>query len=458
MRLALLIQEIAAASPVHPDSRQNAIQQVSQHLAVGKCDLLCPTIHFRQYLGWIFVWLRFMMGFDTTMLSRLSIWNFLVPFLGARMTTQELMHLLMSLVPPDGTPMGNIALSRRLAEAAGKEIPDEQYVEVRDALVIAGKLAKGAGRGGSVRRVEGKTALIDLDEVETVVLGPNMRSPRKPQSAPGGPLTEETPIRSYRHQDRRANNPEVGLVKPENDPDQPKTQWSFDPHLDPELRFDIGRAQVEGVIDEALTSNDTQVLREALLELKRLQAPYLVWTGKAERTSFEVDTVSLHVHERVDPASILSAVRKGQKASESHRKAQFIQPNLFEPVWDQVPLREAIDFYRHDRGWANRLVAGDSLLVMNSLLQKENMAGQVQMVYIDPPYGIKDGSNFQPFVNKRDVKDRKDEDLTQEPEMIKAFRDTWELGIHSYLTYLRDRLLLAKELLHESGSVFCPNI
>ncbi len=91
---------------------------------------------------------------------------------------------------------------------------------------------------------------------------------------------------------------------------------------------------------------------------------------------------------------------------------------------------------------------------MNSLLEKEGMAGQVQMVYIDPPYGIKYGSNFQPFVNKRDVKDGKDEDLTQEPEMIRAFRDTWELGIHSYLTYLRDRLLLARELLNESGSCF----
>ncbi len=88
---------------------------------------------------------------------------------------------------------------------------------------------------------------------------------------------------------------------------------------------------------------------------------------------------------------------------------------------------------------------------MNSLLEKEGMAGQVQMIYIDPPYGIRYGSNFQPFVNKRDVKDGKDEDLTQEPEMIKAFRDTWELGIHSYLTYLRDRLLLARDLLHESG-------
>lgn len=117
-------------------------------------------------------------------------------------------------------------------------------------------------------------------------------------------------------------------------------------------------------------------------------------------------------------------------------------------------MREAIDFYRHPHNWSNRMIAGDSLLVMNSLLEKEGMAGQVQMIYIDPPYGIKYGSNFQPFVNKRDVKDGKDEDLTQEPEMIRAFRDTWELGIHSYLSYLRDRLWLAKELLHESGSCF----
>ena len=118
------------------------------------------------------------------------------------------------------------------------------------------------------------------------------------------------------------------------------------------------------------------------------------------------------------------------------------------------PLREAVEFYKHKENWSNRLIAGDSLLVMNSLLEKEGMGGKVQMMYFDPPYGIKYGSNFQPFVNKRDVKDGSDEDLTQEPEMIKAFRDTWELGIHSYLTYLRDRLLLAKELLHESGSVF----
>src|SRR5258705_844032 len=102
----------------------------------------------------------------------------------------------------------------------------------------------------------------------------------------------------------------------------------------------------------------------------------------------------------------------------------------------------------------NRMVVGDSLVVMSSLLHYEGMAGQVKTIYMDPPYGVKFGSNFQPFVRKRDVKHGGDEDMTREPEMVKAYRDTWELGLHSYLTYLRDRLVIAKDLLHESGSVF----
>jgi len=205
-------------------------------------------------------------------------------------------------------------------------------------------------------------------------------------------------------------------------------------------------------IDELFAPSPSQ---QALDALRQLQQPYLNWAGKAERTSFEIDTVSLHVHERIDPLSILSAVRKATRQEGRRQGAQKAQqPGLFDAPFENLPLRDAIDFYRHERGWANRLIAGDSLLVMNSLLQKESMAGRVQMIYLDPPYGIKYGSNFQPFVGKRDVKDRADADLTQEPEMIKAFRDTWELGIHSYLTYLRDRLFVAKELLHESGSVF----
>ena len=258
-------------------------------------------------------------------------------------------------------------------------------------------------------------------------------------------------ILSYRHTERRKNNPHVGLVNPETDPEVDATEWAYDPHIDPALQFDVSRAQIERLIDDALASGDQAAMREALQELKRLSAPYLNWAGKPERTSFEVDTVSLHVHERIDPASILAAVRKRLKEG---RDGSALQPDLFAAPFENLALRDAIDFYKHERGWANRLIAGDSLLVMNSLLQKEGMAGQVQMIYLDPPYGIKYGSNFQPFVNKRDVKDRRDEDLTQEPEMVKAFRDTWELGIHSYLAYFRDRLVLAHELLRESGSVF----
>ncbi len=220
--------------------------------------------------------------------------------------------------------------------------------------------------------------------------------------------TKTKPIEQYEHKGKqRTNNPPVGLVDAKSDAVEGMKTYAYDPHLDPTLQ----------------------------------------WAGKAERTSFEVPAVSLHVHERIDPRSIIEAVRK-------KNGSDYEQLSLFNSKTENPPLREAIEFYRHAHNWSNRFIAGDSLLVMNSLLEKEGLAGHVQMVYFDPPYGIKYGSNFQPFVNKRDVKDGSDEDLTAEPEMVKAFRDTWELGIHSYLSYLRDRLLLARELLHESGSVF----
>ena len=223
------------------------------------------------------------------------------------------------------------------------------------------------------------------------------------------PYQAKRPIESYDHRDKdRLNNPPVGLVTPETDLDVGRKTYAYDPHLDPQLQ----------------------------------------WAGKAEHTSFEVPTVSLHVHERIDPRTIIEATRKRNGSGDP------VQGSLFELPEENPPVRSAIEFYQHRHNWTNRLVAGDSLLVMNSLLEKEGMAGKVQMVYIDPPYGIRYGSNFQPFVNRRDVRDGRDEDLTQEPETIKAFRDTWELGIHSYLSYLRDRLLLARELLTESGSCF----
>ena len=258
---------------------------------------------------------------------------------------------------------------------------------------------------------------------------------------------EKKPIDQYDHKEAsRANNPPVGLVTPETDRDAGKKTYAYDPHIDPSLQFDPHRSQIERIIDDGIAAETIEETKAAFSELKNLQTPYLNWAGKAEHTSFDIQTVSLHVHERIDPRTIIEAVRK--------RNGNGKQMSLFEYTEENPPLREAIEFYKHPHNWSNRMVAGDSLLVMNSLLEKEGMAGKVQMIYIDPPYGIKYGSNFQPFVNRRDVKDGKDEDLTQEPEMIKAFRDTWELGIHSYLAYLRDRLLLARELLTESGSVF----
>jgi adenine-specific DNA-methyltransferase len=220
---------------------------------------------------------------------------------------------------------------------------------------------------------------------------------------------EKDEVKQYVHDEqKRLNNPPVGLVTAGTDRLDGKITYEFDPHLDPQLQ----------------------------------------WAGKKEGTSFEVDTVSLHVHGRIDPLTIIEVVRKREL---QEQQSLF---HWFETEENNPPIREAIEFYKHSQGWSNRLIAGDSLLVMNSLLEKEGMAGKVQMIYIDPPYGIKYGSNFQPFVNKRDVKDGKDEDLTQEPETIKAFRDTWELGIHSYLSYLRDRIKLSRELLTESGSCF----
>ncbi|HMN34458.1 MAG TPA: site-specific DNA-methyltransferase [Chiayiivirga sp.] len=379
---------------------------------------------------------------------------------------ETLKHAIHELLPPDGSPIGNQRLRERLSQQRSQAISEDDYFAARDLLVAEGLAATGRGRGGSVRRIapepSAATQPLMLQRQEKP---PGADEPAPRQSAmtlaqlrrakgevKGRKSEDGNKVIAYRHDQKRRNNPDVGVVTPETDPEQPKTTWAYDPHIDPALQFDSGRARIEKLIDDALASGDETVMREALEQLKRESAPYLNWAGKAERTSFDVDTVSLHVHERIDPASILAVVRKRLKKEKGEHGGTG---DMFRAWFEEpLPYREAIEFYKHDRGWANRLVTGDSLLVMNSLLQKEGMAGQVQMIYIDPPYGIKYGSNFQPFVNKRDVKDRRDEDLTQEPEMIKAFRDTWELGIHSYLTYLRDRLLLAKELLHESGSVF----
>lgn len=176
--------------------------------------------------------------------------------------------------------------------------------------------------------------------------------------------------------------------------------------------------------------------------------PRLWWYQKGDDV-VEVPTFTIHQHEAVNPLRILDAIRGDLTDGP-------VQLNFFEqPDADRRRVRaEELYSYNHTMQWTNRMIAGDSLLVMNALLQHERLAGQVQCIYMDPPYGIKFGSNFMPTIHKRDVKDGKDEDMTREVQMVTAFRDTWKWGIHSYLTYLRDRLILMRELLAPSGSIF----
>lgn len=194
-------------------------------------------------------------------------------------------------------------------------------------------------------------------------------------------------------------------------------------------------------------------------DFDRGRDPELYWLGKyandddlTKSPDLRVDIRSLYVHEDIAPEMLIK--RLYQVRQEQRNPGQ---PMLFSPedmrTEVENQLERVADYYTHSMGWKNRLIQGDSLLVMNSLLNREGMAGKVQTIYIDPPYGIKYGSNWQMKLNTTTVSD-KDENVSGEPEMIKAFRDTWELGIHSYLSYLRDRLVLAKELLTQSGSVF----
>ncbi len=189
----------------------------------------------------------------------------------------------------------------------------------------------------------------------------------------------------------------------------------------------------------------------------RGQDPELYWMNKYGNDDrddlLRVDIRSLYRHEHVAPETLIKRLHKVTEEKSSQIDL-FSVNELFGNALDKDEIEKVSEYYHHQDGWTNRLIQGDSHLVMASLLEREGMAGQVQTIFFDPPYGIKYGGNWQIKLNNRDVKDGNDEALTGEPEQIKAFRDTWELGIHSYLSYLRDRLLVAKELLNESGSCF----
>src|SRR3954466_11868346 len=178
--------------------------------------------------------------------------------------------------------------------------------------------------------------------------------------------------------------------------------------------------------------------------------PQLVWKGKdqVDGEDLVADAPPIYIQEKIDPRVLIENLRRTAERPEDEPEM-----TLFES-FDGLNDLDLVDFYQHEANWSNRMILGDSLNVMASLAEREALRGKVQMIYIDPPYGIKFGSNWQVSTRKRDVKDGKLEDATREVEQIKAFRDTWELGIHSYLTYLRDRLAVAKDLLTESGSIF----
>jgi adenine-specific DNA-methyltransferase len=341
---------------------------------------------------------------------------------------------LLALLPADGDTIGNGAAAKSLG------MGEAVYEHVKASLLAKGKIAKGQGRGGSIRLADAvRDEFFDPKEVTTV--NPNAaaqpRAPRAPRAAEAPPV----PFTQHRHADAtRKNLPPAGGDAQQEVGQEQKIVYAFDPHRSPELRFN---GQIGRLKDLLVKATQEKLSPEEAAEFAQLiesEQSWLEWAGKRENPNFSVDPIALHIHERVSAEAILRAIRR-----------EDIQRDMF--LSDQLSPRQAKAYYQHDEVWTNRLILGDSLQVMTSLAKRENLAGKVQMIYIDPPYGIKFSSNWQNEVGNRDVKD-KDQDLTREPEMIRAYRDTWTLGVHSYLHYLKQRLVVARELLTESGSIF----
>lgn len=360
----------------------------------------------------------------------------------------NLTDLILSLTPEDGSSIGNQALIAELRNHL-PDLDDAEYHAAKDALVAEGLLAKGRGRGGSVFRADGKAP----------VPAASTSAKPKPAAMPAGNGSA-----AYAHAEEAVLRPDVGVEAQFSHRKPPKT-YRYDSSLAPELAWDengerpfaewllnlVAEAAEKG---EATVFAEPQVwqgteerftsLSQCAARLRSLTKPFLNWAGKAERQQITVPTLPLFVHERHSTQAILETLK-------SH-KARGQTLDLFGDL--DLDIADRLDAYEHKGPWTNRLILGDSLQVMNSLLEYEGMGGQVQMIYFDPPYGVKFGSNFQPFVRKNSVKHNSDDEMIREPEMVKAYRDTWELGLHSYLAYIRDRLAFAKELLSNSGSIF----
>jgi len=216
-------------------------------------------------------------------------------------------------------------------------------------------------------------------------------------------------------------------------------------HFD-EKRKNIPTAEHQAVLDEE-QKKPRQIRYPRNTDLD----PQLVWRGKDEQdwSDLVVHAPPLYIQEKIHPKALVDDLLRQSKAA-----APVAQFDLFHDFNGIPHGAEKTDFYQHDQNWTNRMLLGDSLQVMASLAEREGLRGKVQCIYFDPPYGIKFNSNFQWSTTSRDVKDGKADHITREPEQVKAFRDTWRDGIHSYLTYLRDRLTVARDLLTDSGSIF----
>ena len=216
-------------------------------------------------------------------------------------------------------------------------------------------------------------------------------------------------------------------------------------------RKNIPTAEFQSVLQKA----EQDPVRVAYERRNRDLDPQLVWRGKDEQdwSDLVVHASPLYIQEKVHPKVLIDDLLRETKERE-HDAGQPQQTNLFADFNGMPKGVDKTEFYQHDQNWSNRMILGDSLQVMASLAEREGLRGKVQCIYLDPPYGIKFNSNFQWSTTSRDVKDGKADHITREPEQVKAYRDTWRDGIHSYLTYLRDRLTVARDLLTDSGSIF----
>ncbi|MDT3687481.1 MAG: site-specific DNA-methyltransferase [Pseudorhodoplanes sp.] len=215
-------------------------------------------------------------------------------------------------------------------------------------------------------------------------------------------------------------------------------------------RRNIPTAEFESLMRE----EDKSPIQLAYERRNRDLDPQLVWRGKDEQdwSDLIVQAPPLYIQEKVHPKVLIDDLRRESKERAKEKAPPL--PDLFGDFNGLHDIEAKTEFYAHDQNWSNRMILGDSLSVMASLAEREGLRGQVQCIFIDPPYGIKFNSNFQWSTTSRDVKDGAKDHITREPEQVRAFRDTWRDGIHSYLTYLRDRLTVARDLLHESGSIF----